>query len=283
MDYWPDGIGHMDVEIGTIFNSRKDLGESGLHKQQQAGIFRAGSEFAHSIVLSGGYKDDLDQKDFILYTGDGGRDPETRRQITDQKLIRGNLGLYNSWISGFPVRVVRGHQVELGPLSGYRYDGLYKVVNAFRQKSIDGPLIWRFKMERELGIEVNRQKDIQSLPAVAPRRVTTTQQRIVRNTAIISGLKSIYNDVCQLCGFRINLHEGRGYSEGAHVIPLSEGGPDTRDNILILCPNHHVMLDKGIINLSMDGSWSTKDSSGMVKFLRKHRLSDDSISWHNNI
>ena len=272
----------MGVEVGTIFASRKELGESGLHKVQQAGIFRAGSEFAHSIVLSGGYKDDEDDPRWILYTGDGGRDPETGRQVTDQELIRGNLGLYNSWNSGFPVRVVRGHQVEKGPSSGYRYDGLYTVIDASKEPSIDGPLIWRFQMIRLSEQDATQPEDWDDLPPAAPRIVRTTVQRRIRNTAMISELKSLYNDTCQLCGLRINLQEGRGYSEGAHVQPLSQDGPDVRENILILCPNHHVMLDKGALVLSLEGTWSAEGESGEIHFHRKHSLSEEFIKFHRN-
>ena len=280
MDTWPEGIGHMGVEIGAVFASREELGKSGLHKQQQAGIFRAGSEFAHSIVLSGGYKDDEDYHRFILYTGDGGRDPDSGRQVSDQELIRGNLGLYNSWNSGFPVRVVRGYQVKKGPTSGYRYDGLYTVIDAFKEPSIDGPLIWRFRMVPLSLDDVTQPKESEDLPRTAPKIVRTTVQRRVRNTAMISALKSLYNDTCQLCNLRINLQEGRGYSEGAHVQPLSQGGPDVRENILILCPNHHVMLDKGALVLRNDGTWSSEDESGEIYFHRKHRISDEFILFH---
>ena len=280
MDTWPKGIGHMGVKVGTIFTSRRELGESGLHKQQQAGIFRAGSEFAHSIVLSGGYKDDEDYHGYILYTGDGGRDPESGSQVRDQELIRGNLGLYNSWNSGFPVRVVRGHQVEKGPTSGYRYDGLYTVIDAYKEPSIDGPLIWRFEMVPLSSKDVVQPKEVEHLPQAAPRIVRTTVQRRVRNTAMISSLKGIYNNTCQLCGLRINLQEGRGYSEGAHVKPLSQGGPDIRENILILCPNHHVMLDKGALVLNSDRTWTSEEESGRILFRRNHSISDEFIMFH---
>ena len=46
-----------------------------------------------SIVLSGGYVDHEDLGDVIIYTGEGGRDPNTGRQIADQQLISGNLAL----------------------------------------------------------------------------------------------------------------------------------------------------------------------------------------------
>ena len=128
--------------------------------------------------------------------------------------------------------------------------------------------------------DVTQPKESEDLPRTAPKIVRTTVQRRVRNTAMISALKSLYNDTCQLCNLRINLQEGRGYSEGAHVQPLSQGGPDVRENILILCPNHHVMLDKGALVLRNNGTWSSEDESGEIYFHRKHRISDEFIMFH---
>lgn len=49
---------------------------------------------AVSIVLSGMYEDDLDNADNVVYTGQGGQNlTGNKRQIRDQKLERGNLGL----------------------------------------------------------------------------------------------------------------------------------------------------------------------------------------------
>ena len=111
-----------------------------------AGIWNDGGDYAVSIVLSGGYADDEDTISSILYTGQGGRDPTTGLQVRDQELTRGNKGLYNSMRLEYPVRVIRGYQVKHGPSSGYRYDGLYKVTQAIVERSIHGPLIWRFRM-----------------------------------------------------------------------------------------------------------------------------------------
>jgi len=38
------------------------------------------------------------------------------------------------------------------------------------------------------------------------------------------------------------------YAEAAHIRPLGDphNGPDTPDNILCLCPNHHVLFDHGV-------------------------------------
>ena len=108
----------------------------------------AGTKYAVSVVISDGYFDDEDNGDSILYTGQGGRDPKTGSQISDQQLTRGNLGLYNSMEDSLPVRVIRGFQVKHGPVEGYRFDGLYFVQRAFQEASIDGPLIWRFELSK---------------------------------------------------------------------------------------------------------------------------------------
>lgn len=49
---------------------------------------------AVSIVMSGGYEDDVDNSEDMVYTGQGGNDLlSTRRQIKDQKMEKGNLAL----------------------------------------------------------------------------------------------------------------------------------------------------------------------------------------------
>ena len=82
------------IEIGTIFQSRMELSKSGIHAPLQAGIWGRQSEGACSIVLSGGYEDDIDNLDYILYTGEGGRDANTGNQIKDQDFVRNNRALH---------------------------------------------------------------------------------------------------------------------------------------------------------------------------------------------
>ena len=122
MPEYPSNIGHLGFIEGTVFQNRQEMSTERIHGPIQAGIWNDGSEYAVSIVVSGGYVDDSDDMETILYTGQGGRDPVNGRQIKDQELVRGNKGLYNSMKLKFPVRVVRGYQVELGPEKGYRYE-----------------------------------------------------------------------------------------------------------------------------------------------------------------
>src|ERR1700693_5013850 len=93
---------------GRAFESREALSESGIHRPMQAGISGAAEEGADSIVLSGGYEDDVDEGNEIVYTGHGGRDPGTGQQVSDQQFVRGNAALARDKVMGLPVRVSRG-------------------------------------------------------------------------------------------------------------------------------------------------------------------------------
>src|SRR3954447_18590718 len=106
-----------------MFDSRQAAHDAGAHRPLQAGISGAAAEGADSIVVSGGYEDDEDYGDVIVYTGHGGNDPATARQVADQRLERGNLALAVSADRGLPVRVVRGAggDAAYSPTRGYRY------------------------------------------------------------------------------------------------------------------------------------------------------------------
>ena len=117
------------MEPGTHFDDRRALYDSGVHRTLQAGIVGRAADGAESIVLSGGYVDDEDAGHIIFYTGDGGRDPQSGRQMADQEFLGKNQALVKNALQGLPVRVVRGagHKSPFSPKSGYRYDGIYFV------------------------------------------------------------------------------------------------------------------------------------------------------------
>ena len=99
-------------------------------------------------MLNGGYEDDKDALSEIVYTGHGGNDPNTGQQVADQTLTGTNLSLVRSCDWGRPVRVVRGWREPggLGPRAGYRYDGLYRVVDYREERGKSGHKIWRFRL-----------------------------------------------------------------------------------------------------------------------------------------
>ena len=101
-------FGHVPgVAVGTSFASYAELNGAGVRKQTQAGISGSGTEGAESVVVSGGYPDDQDSGDEIIYTGQGGRDT-SGKHVKDQELVRGNLALAKSELEGLPVRIIRG-------------------------------------------------------------------------------------------------------------------------------------------------------------------------------
>lgn len=139
-------------EEGEIFDSRADLIEAGLHRYNMHGIDGNGNDGAAAIILSGGYEDDVDLGDKIIYTGHGGNDPNTGKQINDQSWdSAGNKGLVISQKKQLPVRVIRSfkHNSVFSPRRGYQYGGLYRVVDHWDERGKSGFLICRFKLVKE--------------------------------------------------------------------------------------------------------------------------------------
>ena len=62
---------------GTEYPDRLTMSQGRVHRATQAGI-TGGTDGAESIVLSGGYVDDEDLGDVIVYTGQGGNDTSTK-------------------------------------------------------------------------------------------------------------------------------------------------------------------------------------------------------------
>ena len=112
-----------EVPVGTHFNTRIEVREAGLHAPPMAGIYPAGEGArAESIVISGGYSDDRDYGDVIIYTGAGGQSaPGSGVQITDQKIEGANKALVRAQHEGTPIRVIRGSggDPQFSPASGY--------------------------------------------------------------------------------------------------------------------------------------------------------------------
>ncbi|KAI3469876.1 hypothetical protein Pfo_026539 [Paulownia fortunei] len=143
------------VSIGDVFFFRMELCVLGLHGQAQAGIDYVpssqssnGEPIATSIIVSGGYEDDEDAGDVIVYTGHGGQDKHNR-QVVHQKLECGNLALERSMNYAVEVRVIRGFKYE-GSASGkvYVYDGLYKIIETWFDVGKSGFGVFKFKLVR---------------------------------------------------------------------------------------------------------------------------------------
>ena len=220
---------------GTFFRDRQELHAKRLHRGLMRGIAPHGS----SIVLSGGYVDDEDMGVVIIYTGEGGRDANTGRQIADQQLVLGNRALAENHLNGIPIRVHRGraHVPNMPEGFLYRYEGLYRVARYWQESGRDGFKIWRFRIERDLipgdkeptGDAAEGESGNINAPAgkEAPGRRRSTITRITRSTAVGEWVKQLHDFTCQVCGTRLSTPAG-GYAETCHIKPLGRphNGPD---------------------------------------------------------
>jgi putative restriction endonuclease len=273
-------FGHVEgVEVGQVYSNRILLAASGLHRPTQAGISGSQTEGADSIVLSGGYEDDDDQGSTIVYTGHGGRDPNTKLQVEDQSFTRQNAALARNHLTGLPVRIIRGPDPNsrYAPADGYRYDGLFRVVDSWMDIGRSGFKICRFRLE---AIKAAVGETDRSPGDRSPGRTQVTIQRIVRDTALSRRVKEIHNFRCQICGVVLGSSAGP-YAEAAHIRPLGEPhrGPDIIENILCLCPNHHVLFDLGAISIDDNHRIIGMDATSL-RTVAQHQIGIEHVRYH---
>ena len=278
------------IQEGDVFQTYKDMNRVKIHTPTNAGISGSQNEGAESIVISGGYEDDQDFGDEIIYTGSGGQDG-SGKQIGDQTLTRSNKALAKNEIDGLPVRVIRGaHKGNpFAPASGYRYDGLYRVDSHWSETGKSGFKMYRFrllKLNNALPPKVQTKSASVDLEkkygSENPKRATQTVQRVIRDSKLGRQLKKLYDYKCQVCGLQIETDAGF-YAEAAHIKPVGKPhvGPDLIENLLCLCPNHHLMLDKGVFFVNED---MTLDGiTGSLQIHKSHKISPEFIAYHRGM
>lgn len=273
------------IAEGQWFKGRREMMPSSFHRMWGAGIDGSKNDGVAAIVLSGGYEDDEDFGNEIIYTGAGGNDSNNKKQMQDQSWdYSPNAGLLRSMNEGLPVRVIRGfkHKSSFSPSSGYTYAGLYSVVDAWEEVGRSGFKICRFRLvysgqNESVKLPEEIELDYQKKDAV---RKESTVLRIVRDTKIAHNIKKLYNHECQVCGVALQIKVTR-YAEGAHIKPLGKphNGDDNTDNLLCLCPNHHVLFDKGAFSIS-DEMELVGDLVGTLKLHDKHILNKENLKYH---
>ncbi|WP_169891239.1 HNH endonuclease [Litchfieldia alkalitelluris] len=65
-------------------------------------------------------------------------------------------------------------------------------------------------------------------------------------------LKLLYKYKCQICDKRIETSPGKYTCHTHHLFQVGDGGPDDLANMMVVCPNCHIMLDKGALYLDID-------------------------------
>lgn len=128
-----------------------------------------------------------------------------------------------------------------------------------------------------------------SLPE--PQRKMGKVLRVVRDTAQSKFVKELYEYRCQMCGLTIYVPtlKNRRYCEAHHVQPLGKlyKGPDHTSNIIALCPNHHSMMDLGVIaihprdlRIAFAFENHSKDSPSALRVRYEHGLKAQYLHFH---
>ena len=85
------------IGVGQSWLMRIQVSEEGVHRPPVGGIAGTAKEGCQSLVLAGGYEDDVDNGDSFTYTGSGGRDLSGNKrcaeQSFDQKLDKSNAAI----------------------------------------------------------------------------------------------------------------------------------------------------------------------------------------------
>ena len=114
--------------------------------------------------------------------------------------------------------------------------------------------------------------------------------RAIRDTNQSRYVKQLYDFRCQVCdwtAFSPNL-KNSWYCEAHHLQPLAKryGGPDHVSNILALCPNHHCMMDLGIMAIDPSSleilSLTPNESARRERLLvqKQHGLNPVFLQFH---
>ncbi len=271
------------IEEGQWFEGRREMMPSSFHRNWGAGIDGNKNDGVAAIVLSGGYEDDEDLGDEIIYTGAGGN--KGTKQVEDQTWENTqNAGLLKSMNEGLPVRVIRGHKhkSEFSPAQGYTYAGLYSVVDAWEEIGRSGFKICRFRLIYTGQNEVRKTAEEIELDykTKEKRRKESIVLRVVRDTRIARDIKKLYDYKCQVCGVVLEI-KGTKYAEGAHIKPLGKphNGDDNPNNLLCLCPNHHVLFDKGAFSIT-NSLKIIGEVEGKLLLNDRHKLNTDNLEYH---
>lgn len=96
---------------------------------------------------------------------------------------------------------------------------------------------------------------------------------INRNKNLVQNLKILYANTCQLCGTQLKITENIFYSEVHHIKSLGEphNGPDTVTNMIVVCPNCHVLLDFNSISIYKE----------ILNLIPPHDVENIHIEYHN--
>jgi hypothetical protein len=153
------------------------------------------------------------------------------------------------------------------------HDGMYRVIDLELDADPDAA-----------GPEVPADPVLRRVDEIDRYEARRIRESLLRDRSLVDEVKRLHDDRCQVCGAR----RGRPsdpYSEAHHVRPLGDPhlGPDTRSNLLVVCPNHHVDFDRGLVVVDPDDlalDHATESIDGRLRTHEEHELDRDLLAYH---
>lgn len=122
------------------------------------------------------------------------------------------------------------------------------------------------------------------------KRREATRENIVRDETLIRRLKNLYEETCQICGDRRLQGQNEGFSHVHHLMPLGKphNGPDTPENVLVVCPNHHEDFENGMLSidpqtLEIDHYYEDEVSGRTIETRGDHDIGPQYLAYHNQV
>jgi 5-methylcytosine-specific restriction enzyme A len=101
--------------------------------------------------------------------------------------------------------------------------------------------------------------DDDQLGDVAPSRIAFSGTFFARDDKIRSKVIKRAKGCCEYCGeLGFLKSDGAYYVEAHHIISMAKQGPDTLDNVIALCPNHHRQAHFGVDWKELEEQLKTK-------------------------
>lgn len=145
---------------------------------------------------------------------------------------------------------------------------LFEKAEGRYEKNLVDDFIYKSKHLEETPVAVDFAESIET------QRIKTHLYRIPRDTNLSRKVKVIHGYRCQLCNKTLILSNNIPYAEVHHIMPLGEphGGPDSIENVICVCPNCHVLLDYGAIELNRN----------IIKRNTMHSIPQEFFDYHNS-
>ncbi len=205
------------------------------------------------------------------------------------------LGLLNQRDSHiFDLEEVYEFEHELSRIFPINRNIRPKIRQTLQRLRDDGLLLFQNPGHYELNLtnpDIIAEPSQRDLPQGTESPSLQVSQRHIRlrNTLLGMEMKRRYGNLCQVCGIPVRLSQDRNYSEAHHLRPLGSphDGPDVPGNIIVLCPNHHVMFDCGAAGivpgtLLLEHNVAEVFTPGMILHLAPwHRLIHKHIQYHH--